>query len=100
MLHLVKLVDDIKQSGEFEIVAVETDDFIDNCRHHPSLWRRIDMSYKRVDCEQLNRLLQCGTTTLKMYQTTVRIGGLRIQYESLFLLQVSNSKLISIEPSL
>ncbi|CAF1346562.1 unnamed protein product, partial [Adineta ricciae] len=62
--------------------------FSQTCRRHqavgrhPSLWRRIDMSYKRVDCEQLNRLLQCGTTTLKMYQTTI-----------------SNLKLISIEPS-
>jgi hypothetical protein len=30
------------------------------------------MSYKRVDSKQLNGLLQRGTVTLKMYQTTVR----------------------------
>jgi len=30
------------------------------------------MSYKRVNFEQLNSLLQRGTVTLKMYQTTVR----------------------------
>jgi len=30
------------------------------------------MSYKRVDSEQLNSLLQRGTVTLKMYQTIVR----------------------------
>ena len=30
------------------------------------------MSYKRVDSKQLNSLLQRGTVTLKMYQTTVR----------------------------
>ncbi len=40
--------------------------------YHPTLWRRVDMSYKRVDFEQLNSLLQRGTVTLKMYQTTVR----------------------------
>ncbi|CAF3929696.1 unnamed protein product [Adineta steineri] len=39
--------------------------------YHSILWRRVDMSYKHVDCEQLNSLLQRGTTTLKMYQTTV-----------------------------
>jgi hypothetical protein len=41
-------------------------------RYHPTLWRRVDMSYKRIDNEQLNSLLQRGTVTLKMYQTTVR----------------------------
>ncbi len=30
------------------------------------------MSYKHVNFEQLNSLLQRGTVTLKMYQTTVR----------------------------
>jgi hypothetical protein len=40
-------------------------------RYHPTLWRRVDMSYKRIDSNQLNSLLQRGTVTLKMYQTTV-----------------------------
>ena len=54
------------------------DDFIlrnylfDCFRYHPTLWRRVDMSYKRIDSEQLNSLLQRGTVTLKMYQVTVR----------------------------
>jgi hypothetical protein len=43
-----------------------------NFSYHPTLWRRVDMSYKRVDSEQLNSLLQRGAMTLKMYQTTVR----------------------------
>jgi hypothetical protein len=30
------------------------------------------MSYKHVDSEQLNSLLQRGTMTLKLYETTVR----------------------------
>ncbi|CAF3396002.1 unnamed protein product [Rotaria sp. Silwood1] len=52
--------------------------FIQTCRrnraigYHPSLWRRIDMSYRRVDIEQINSLLQRGTMTLKMYQTTIQ----------------------------
>jgi hypothetical protein len=40
--------------------------------YHPALWRRVDMSYKHVDSEQLNSLLQRGTMTLKLYETTVR----------------------------
>lgn len=39
--------------------------------YHSTLWRRVDISYKRIDSEQLNSLLQRGTITLKMYQTTV-----------------------------
>ncbi|CAF0761355.1 unnamed protein product [Rotaria sordida] len=51
--------------------------FIQTCRryraigYYPPLWRRIDMSYKRIDSEQVNSLLQRGTITLKMYQTTI-----------------------------
>lgn len=39
------------------------------------------MSYKRVHSKQLNSLLQRGTITLKMYQTTVRNYWLELKYE-------------------
>ncbi|CAF4076247.1 unnamed protein product [Rotaria magnacalcarata] len=51
--------------------------FIQTCRkyraigYHPNLWRRIDLSYKRIGSEQLNSLLQRGTVTLKLNQSTI-----------------------------
>ncbi|CAF3968993.1 unnamed protein product [Rotaria sp. Silwood2] len=56
--------------------------FIQTCRryraigHHPTLWHRIDMSYRRVDSEQINSVLQRGTITLRMCQTTVEDSNL------------------------